>query len=166
MKLIFALKNCVLKQKLAFQNFPSFGQKTVLITVFGQKLAGANGTHAVCVCTIHQNVMLMLAAIQQSNFTQEHDYLKTYRHCLLLMICNPAQSACYFGKCTECPGSENLEQKISDYFNDNEVENITFKQWISTDRSTLETLVKSSEDFTAVLIEKLQLLLQHSFIAT
>ncbi|GBM24624.1 hypothetical protein AVEN_144375-1 [Araneus ventricosus] len=129
-------------------------------------LAGASGTHTVCVCTIHQNVKLMLADIQQSTFTKEENYyLKTYQHCLPLMICNSAQSACYFGKCSECPGSENLVQKISDFFNDNGVENITFKQWLSTDKSTLETLVKSSEDLTAFLIEKLQLLLQHSFIA-
>lgn len=82
------------------------------------------------------------------------------------MICNPAQPACYLGKCSECPGTDNLAEKISDFFNDNGVENIEFKQLLSTDRSTLETLVKSSEDFTAFLIEKLQILLQHSFITT
>ncbi|GBM58651.1 hypothetical protein AVEN_251920-1 [Araneus ventricosus] len=108
-----------------------------------------------------------VGCFQQSNFTKEHDYLKTYQHCLPLMICNPAQSACYFAKCSEHAGSENLAQKISDFFNDNGVENIIFKQWLSTDRSTLETLVKSNEDLViAFLIEKLQLLPQHSFIAT
>ncbi|GBO15377.1 hypothetical protein AVEN_262218-1 [Araneus ventricosus] len=147
--------------KVGFSKFAEIRPKNCV-------LAGASGTHAVRVCTIHQNVKLMLTAIQQSNFTieEENYYLKTYQHCLPLMMCNPAQSACYFGKCSECPGSENLAQKISDFFNNTGVENITFKQWLSTNRLTLETLVKSSEDFTAFLIEKLQLLLQHSFIAT
>jgi hypothetical protein len=43
---------------------------------------------------------------------------------------------------------------------------ITFKQWISTDRCELVTTVKSTEEFIESLLEKLLLLLRHSFIAT
>jgi hypothetical protein len=51
-------------------------------------------------------------------------------------------------------------------FTGNAIENITFKQWISTDRCELVTIVKSTEEFIESLLEKLLLLLLHSFTAT
>jgi tRNA A-37 threonylcarbamoyl transferase component Bud32 len=47
------------------------------------------------------------------------------------------------GDCGECPGHINLEEILEIMFTDNAVENITFKQWVSTDRCELETIVKS-----------------------
>jgi deoxycytidylate deaminase len=42
---------------------------------------------------------------------------------------------------------------------------VTFKQWISTDRSTLETTVKPCDECTNMLIAKLAVLQPHSFVA-
>ncbi|MCG8624127.1 MAG: hypothetical protein MJE68_19305, partial [Proteobacteria bacterium] len=54
-------------------------------------LAGASGTHSVCVCTIHQNVKLMLHALKlPSPFT-------TYQECLAWLTCNPATPGCHLG---------------------------------------------------------------------
>ena len=47
-------------------------------------LAGASGTHSVCVCTIHQNVKLMLV-IQEMQIPE----LATYHHWLAKIMCNP-----------------------------------------------------------------------------
>ena len=48
-------------------------------------LAGASGTHCVCVCTIHQNVKLMLNAL--------NDKVKyEYPRFLAIMSCNPGPS--------------------------------------------------------------------------
>jgi hypothetical protein len=82
------------------------------------------------------------------------------------MICNPSQTNCFFCDCSECPGPTNLENTLKDVFTDNAIENITFKEWISTDRCELVTIVKSTEEFIESLLEKLLLLLCHSFIAT
>ena len=46
------------------------------------------------------------------------------------------------------------------------IENITFKQWTSVDRSSLETITMSADEFTELFSEKLEVLCPHSFIAT
>lgn len=93
--------------KVGFSKFAELRPKNCVLT-------GVSGTHTVCVSIIHQNVKLMLAAIQQSNFTtEEHDYLKTYQQ---HDACNPAQLACYFDKCSGCPGSGYSAQTISNFF--------------------------------------------------
>ena len=55
-------------------------------------LAGASGTHSVCVCTIHQNIKLM-------SFEMQIPELPTYHHCLAKIMCNPPHARCYFGEC-------------------------------------------------------------------
>lgn len=48
-------------------------------------LPGANGTHSVCVCTIHQNCKLMLDAIDLSKLTNNSLY--DYKDCLKEIMC-------------------------------------------------------------------------------
>jgi hypothetical protein len=55
---------------------------------------------------------------------------------------------------------------LEDVFTDNAVETITFKQWPTTDRFELLTIVKSTEEYIESLLEILLLLLCHSFTAT
>ena len=64
-------------------------------------LAGASGTHTVCVCTIHQNIKLMMSNIQLPD-------QPSYNHCLSKIICNPPQPKCYLGDCDNCPGVMSL----------------------------------------------------------
>jgi hypothetical protein len=75
-------------------------------------------------------------------------------------------SNCFFRDCSECPGPTDLENTLEDILTDNATENITFKKWISTDRCELVTILKSTEEFIESLLEKLLLLLRHSFTAT
>ena len=49
-----------------------------------------------------------------------------------------------------------------EYFDENEIQ---YKQWTTTDRSQLETISQSTEEFVETFIEKLQLLSRHDFIA-
>ena len=52
-------------------------------------LAGASGTHAVCVCTIHQIVKLMMMGGHIPDITAHDEVpVKTYHHCLAHIICN------------------------------------------------------------------------------
>jgi hypothetical protein len=125
-------------------------------------------TGAVCVCTIHQNEKLMLEACKTSDLTTSSEHhLSTYKHCLSTTICNPPQTNCLFHDCSECPGPTNLGNTLEDVFTNNTIENITFKKWILADRCVLVVAtVKSTEEFTESLLEKLLLLLRHSFITT
>lgn len=129
-------------------------------------LAGASGTHAVCVCTIHQNVKLMMMGGKIAELTAHDDVpLKTYDHCLAQIICNPPQPACYLGTCCSCPGISGLSEHLKALMDDNLIDNIEYKQWISVNRSTLETVIKSADEFVDSFCEKLEALLPHSFIA-
>jgi hypothetical protein len=108
---------------------------------------------------------LTLEACKISELTRSSEHhLSTYQHCLSTIICNPPQTNCSFCDSSECPGPTDLENTLQDVFTDNAIENITFKQWISTDRCELLTTVKSTEEFIESLLEKLLLLLRHSFI--
>ena len=91
--------------------------------------------------------------------------LKTYNHCLAQNICNPPQPACYLSACTPCPGISELKERLRSLTDDNLVDNIVHKQWVSVDRSTLETISKSSDNFVDDFCEKLEILLPHTFIA-
>jgi hypothetical protein len=46
-----------------------------------------------------------------------------------------------------CPGAENLIKNSEQRYEDNSVDNITYRQWMTTDRSILDTTVHSSSDF-------------------
>ena len=81
------------------------------------------------------------------------------------MICNPPQPGCYLGTCEFCPGTTKLTDDIAAIMDDNMVNNIVFKQWVSVDRSTLETMSMQVDEFIDMFHDKLELLLPHSFIA-
>ena len=129
-------------------------------------LAGASGTHAVCVCTIHQNVKLMMMGGKIAGLTADDSIpLTTYDTCLAQIICNPPQPQCYLNTCSFCPGISHLKDRLRALMDDNLVDSIIYKQWVSVDRCTLETFCKSADDFVDVFCEKLEVLLPHSFIA-
>ena len=146
-------------EKIGFTKFAELRPKHCV-------LAGASGTHSVCVCTIHQNVKLMLLGANIHHLTIQDDVpLKTYNHCLASIICNPPLQECYLGKCAFCPGTTVLKDRLTKVFDDNLIDHITYKQWIAVDRSTLETISKLSDEFVETICEKVEILLSHSFVA-
>ena len=108
----------------------------------------------------------MMVGLKLREMTVDSDIpLETYHHCLARIICNPSQPACYMGTCESCPGINVLREYLSAVMDDHIIDNVIFKQWVSVDRSTLETFSKSADDFVEIFCEKIQTLLPHSFIA-
>jgi hypothetical protein len=139
-ELYFHFKNSHPEVKVGFLKFASLHSRNCIT-------AGASGTHNVCVYEqFTKNVKLMLEACKISGLTRSSEH------------------HLFFRDCSECPGPTDFENTLEDIFTDNAIENITFKQWISTDRCELVTTVKSTEEFIELLLEKLLLLLRHSFI--
>lgn len=168
-------------------------------------LAGASGTHTVCVCSIHQNVKLMiigkgfifdkrlLDSVAISNISVDHFMnfkllrrmiyvffsigsnlkvltrdsrpLNHYTDCLKFITCPNSSPKCYFGTCTACPGIEVLRDYLDEVLNENEIDSITYKHWVSTPRTSLETAIKEKSEFVDDFCEKIKILLPHSFIA-
>ena len=74
-------------RKIGFSKFAELRPKHCV-------LAGASGTHSVCVCTIHQNVKLM-SLVQEMQIPE----LPMYHHCLAKIMCNPPHPRCYLSQC-------------------------------------------------------------------
>lgn len=145
--------------KIGFSKFASLRPRNCV-------LAGSAGTHSVCVCTIHQNVKLMLESCKIERLTRAASiHIENYQSCLALGICNPPNISCYFSNCQECPGYGSLRELLQETFENNSTENITYNQWTSTDRSHLETIIQSTDDFIDSFIERLPILLRHNFVA-
>ena len=73
-------------------------------------LPGASGTHNVCVCTIHQNVKLMLERKSEPFMASKNSFMLMvtlhYKHLLANISCNPAPPGCHLRVCQLCGGME------------------------------------------------------------
>ena len=127
-------------------------------------LVGSSGTHSVCVCTIHQNVNLMLSSVK---LDKDHHELTD------MLVCSRESKECMVHRCQECPNSSNLENYLSkelkpqneDAATANE-SHIHFQQWVNVDRSELVSKILPISEFIALLVEKLHALTAHSYIAS
>jgi len=117
----------------------------------------------VCICTIHQNLKLMLSAIGLEN---------SYHSLIDMIVCNRVSKICMIHRCTHCPGTYSVRQFLYDHSlcdkecneGDEQME-IDFKQWTKVDRADLMSMKLPVYDFIELLIEKLSNITVHSFIA-
>ena len=61
--------------------------------------ADSHGTHSVCVCSIHQNAILLVDAL---------DITHTYKELMSRLVCSSESADCMIHLCEKCPGKENL----------------------------------------------------------
>lgn len=64
-------------------------------------LPGSSGTHSICVCTIHQNMILLLNALNLESLETENVEWST-ESILKRMICNSSTDACFTGRSVTC----------------------------------------------------------------
>ena len=99
-----------LTRKLAFLNFNPCGQRSV----------GASGTLSICVCTIHQNVKLMIHGSKLGHLTEDHtSRLNGYKECPSRITCTPA---CFLGECENCASLDTFRYEVMQVFTDNMVD--------------------------------------------
>ena len=78
-----------LDNKVSFSLFSKLRPKNCI-------LPGKSGTHAVCVCVCHQNVKLMLQAINIQALTANKTVkLTDYKDCINMLLCENANEECY-----------------------------------------------------------------------
>ena len=139
-------------EKIGFSKFAQLRSKHCI-------LAGASGTHSVCVYTIHQNEKLMLLSLKLSTLTENANIpLKTYHDYLAQLTCNTSTPNCHLENCKACPGVITLKARLLRLLDDNEIDDVTYKQWTAVDRSTLETISMPADDFVDALCDKLEVL--------
>lgn len=123
------------------------------------------GTHATCVCIYHQNTTLVCDALKRSGICPD---LQDFKGFFDLMLCAEAErtNECYLLKCEICPGKSKVQSYLREAFVENEIEEITMKQWINTDgKCFLETITKTTDVFNSEFTSDVTKLVTHDFIA-
>ena len=190
--LLFSLKDAYLQfldenvgLKIGLTKFKEFRPRNVI-------LAGASGSHNVCVCTTHQNVKLMIEGskvltLEGIRRMCGEDGDITYKHLLASLLCKPALPACYLGTCALCGNIESIADICSHCDQDEEcpsctkvthlkkvlvagleeqcVDSVSYKAWVSVDHTTLVTITQTADIFVDSLVEYLLKLRKHDFIA-
>ena len=58
---------------------------------------------------------------------------------------NPPNLQCYDSECNECKDVSHLKNAVLEHFRDEEV--VMFTSWVSTDRTSLESLSQNPDEF-------------------
>ena len=126
-------------------------------------LAGSSGTHAVCVCTYHQNPILLIDALGLGDLTVD-DLLDH-------AVCDTANRDCMMQACAHCPGAESVYEFLrlasSDGEGDDDVEDdeVRYKQWVSTDRCQLKDITETRDECLRYLSRQIKSLTVHHYRA-
>ena len=80
------------------------------------------------------------------------------------IICAEATTDCYFGTCSECPGATQLIDELENIFDCNSINEITYRQWINFNRTTLKVLITPVDEYLQKLKTGLEKLLLHSYL--
>ena len=84
-------------------------------------------THSVCVCSAHQNVVLLVDAM---------DWDLTYKDLIKKIVCNPERYKCMMHWCKSCPGTAPLKEFLDQELNEHEYdEEFNCCQWDFSDRA-------------------------------
>ncbi|KAE8742419.1 hypothetical protein FOCC_FOCC012030, partial [Frankliniella occidentalis] len=130
-------------------------------------LPNGPGTHTVCVCSTHQNVRLMVEGAGLFRSTKEDMHpIETEHDCLKMVQCDPPTHECLYKECNDCPGLDALKEILEVTFDIESIDQVTFDRWVKGEKHwTLETLIKPSEEFIACLLEDVDNLRLHDFLA-
>ena len=105
------------KCKIGFSTFAKLRPKNCI-------LAGANGTHCVCVCTIHENCRMRPEAINIGKLT--NGQICTYKDCINRIVCEIRSPKCYLNKCNDCPDGTNFYLYLAGLLNDACIHEVEF----------------------------------------
>ena len=119
-------------------------------------LAGSKVTHSVCVCNAHQNVVLLVNAM---------DWDLTYKKLNKKIACNTESNKCIMNRCKSCLDAATLKKFLDQKPNEHEDdEKFIYCQWDTTDWATLTTFTVTYEEYKETLIDVIHDLTRHSYI--
>ena len=92
--------------------------------------------------------------------------LKSSVHDLMkLCVCSVESEKCMMGHCKDCPGQEGLMDYLNECDDLSEIDEVSYLQWVSTDRTKLVTITESKADFVENFSSQVLKLTLHSFTA-
>lgn len=122
------------------------------------------GTHSTCVCIYHQNITLICDALKRSGIYPQINGFKSFFE---IMLCAEEERTdeCYLLNCEHCPGKSAVATCLYRAFDENDIEEITMKQWVNAEKCSLVTITKKTEVFISEFTTDVAKLVTHDFIA-
>lgn len=90
--------------------------------------------------------------------------IHTDEHSKLLLCKDPTEN-CRLLNCLDCPTIEDVQPMIFKEFSDRDIDKVTYKAWVNTDRANFTTTTESSEVFAEKYTVDLNNYIRHDFIA-
>ena len=114
-------------------------------------------THSLCFCSAHQNVVLLVDAM---------DWDLTYKDLIKKTVCNTESNKCIMHRCESCPGTATLKEFLDQELNEHEDdEKLDYSQCDTTDQAILTTLTATYKEYKETLIDVIDYLTRHYYIA-
>ena len=135
--------------KIGFSKFCTLRPKWCVIV-------GSSGTHLVCVCTTHQNTILLADAL---------NWEVAYKDLVNKVVCDPSNHESMMHCCTNCPETNTckfLEEELSDIDLDFQFD---YSKWQTTDRVFLIMVTSTCEEYKDTLISAINAITKHLFLA-
>lgn len=117
------------------------------------------GMHSVCVCEIHQNLKLMVAALPVP---------VTYKELMARLVCSLESRDCMIHRCENCPSKSNLTDYLEAVLETADMDpddTKNFKQWSHDGHSKLSDMTMSVSEFVHELCEKCDFCTSHHYTA-
>ena len=119
--------------------------------------AGSSGTHSACVCSIHQNAILLVDAMSWDI---------TYKDLILKIVCDSTRKECVMHRFESCPGRAGLKQFLDEQLSDVDSESeFHYNQWDTTDRASFIIVTTTCEEYKDVFIDVNNKSTKHSCLA-
>jgi hypothetical protein len=111
------------------------------------------GIHRQCCCLLHENFYMRLRACK--NNEQVHEIMKR-------VLCTE-EDKCAFSECSNCPNWEEFKKIFSNdaFFNNDE---ISFYKWESQDRTSINLITESRDQFEENIQKDFIKISEHSYI--
>ena len=117
------------------------------------------GSHSVCVCEVHQNLKLMVAALPGTI---------DYKDILMKCVCNVESRDCMLHYCSNCPGRDSLKEMLEEMFdqaNTDLDDTVNYQQWTHGGQSKLQTVEQTVSDFIDSLCDSAEKATAHHYTA-
>ena len=135
--------------KIGFSKFCTLRPKWFVLT-------GSSGTPCVCICSTHQNAVLLVDAI---------DWECTYKDLIKKAVCDPDNKVCIMHHCESCSGSAALK-KFQDELSHLDMDSeFHYCQRQTTDHAAQATLTTTFEEYKKLLIDSINNLTRHLYLA-
>ena len=136
--------------KIGFSKFCNHHPKWCVI-------ACSTGIHLVCVCTTHQNTILLVDAL---------NWKVTYKDLVSKAVCDPSNPECMMHRYTNCPGTNTLRKFLEEELSDIDPDfQFYYSQWQTANRASLVTVTSTCEEYIDTLISVINAITKHSFLA-